>query len=60
MLVFMMNKTNELKFDMSYFNLINIITKMNIDDKCSNCNKLNKINYPFSLEAVECERLLFC
>ena len=29
-------------------------------DNCSNCNKLNNINYPFSLEAVECERLLFC
>ena len=27
---------------------------------CSNCKKLNNINYPFSLEAVECERLLFC
>ena len=27
---------------------------------CSNCNKLNNISYPFSLEAVECERLLFC
>ena len=27
---------------------------------CSNCNKLNNINYPFSLEAVECECLLFC
>ena len=27
---------------------------------CSNCNKLNNINYPFSLEAVKCERLLFC
>ena len=29
-------------------------------DLCSNCDKLNNINYPFSLEAVECERLLFC
>ena len=27
---------------------------------CSNCNKLTNINYPFSLEAVECEHLLFC
>ena len=30
------------------------------DRTCSNCNILNNINYPFSLEAVECERLLFC
>ena len=28
--------------------------------KCSSCNKLNNIIYPFSLEAVECEHLLFC
>ena len=27
---------------------------------CSNCNTLNNISYAFSLEAVECERLLFC
>ena len=27
---------------------------------CSNCNKLNNIISPFSLEAVECEHLLFC
>ena len=31
-----------------------------IVSNCSNCNKLNNINYPFSLEAVESERLLFC
>ena len=27
---------------------------------CSNCNELNNIIFPFSLEAVECEHLLFC
>ena len=27
---------------------------------CSNCNELNNIISPFSLEAVECEHLLFC
>ena len=27
---------------------------------CSNCNKLNNINFPFCLEAVECEHLHFC
>ena len=31
-----------------------------MEGNCSNCNKLTNINYPFSLEAVECERLLFC
>ena len=30
------------------------------ENSCSNCNKLTNINYPFSLEVVECERLLFC
>ena len=39
--------------------------KLNTDrmrdiSNCSNCNTLNNISYPFSLEAVECERLLFC
>ena len=33
---------------------------MIVYDSCSNCTKLNNIIYPFSLEAVECEHLLFC
>ena len=32
----------------------------NVKYVVANRNKLNNVNYPFSLEAVECERLLFC
>ena len=42
------------------FSLPSAAGKFNRREGCSNCNKLNNISYPFSLEAVECERLLFC
>ena len=36
------------------------MTLVDYQYNCSNCNKLNNINYPFNLEAFECEHLLFC